>query len=70
MNQNETEVANNIIDKLGVDPCLLAIVVITLGFLILMGYTAQRKENVERQRVKDALDAVERIIGKGQNNGE
>ena len=66
MGDNEKEVATKLIDTLGVDPCLLAIVVIVLAFIFLMGTTAKEKEKIERQRVKDALDAVERIVNNGK----
>lgn len=66
MGENETAVANNLIDTLGVDPCLLSIVVIVVAFIIFMGFTAREKEKIERQRVKDALDAVERIVKNGK----
>ena len=66
MDENQVAVANNLIDKLGVDPCLLSIVIIVIGFLFFMSITSKEKEKIERERVKDALNAVERIIGNGK----
>jgi hypothetical protein len=66
MDDNQVDVANNLIDKIGVDPCLLSIVIIVIGFLVFMTITVKEKEKIERERVKDALNAVERIIGNGK----
>ncbi len=66
MDENQASIANNLIEKLGVDPCLLSIVIIVIGFLFFMSITSKEKEKIERERVKDALEAVERIIGNGK----
>ena len=66
MNSNTTDVANNLINTLGIDPCLLAIVTVVISFLLLMAFSAKQKEQIERERLKDALDAVERIVTNGK----
>lgn len=66
MGENEKEVANNLINTLGVDPCLLAIVIIVIAFFVFLTRSSKEREQVERQRLKDALDAVERIVRDGK----
>lgn len=61
----DKEVLSTIVEKLGVDPCLLAIVIIVIVFFWFMRYTYKHQEKMEQIRVSQWLKAM----GKGDVDG-
>ncbi|HEB92692.1 MAG TPA: hypothetical protein ENI94_04335 [Gammaproteobacteria bacterium] len=71
MNDERTEitdkaytVVSDVVEKLGVDPCLLAIIVVVIVFVYLIRFTYKHQEKMETLRMTQWVK-----IMKGNGNG-
>ncbi len=53
-----SEVLQKVIDALGGDPCVLAILIIVLASFALITYTYRHQERMEKLRLKQAADIL------------